>query len=169
MCCFKGSIKLVDQLTTLGDSNLTEVNNLFLAEKYKNGSYKCFQGQEHFKVLSSHKYKREKDDVSYTAVQLDNACNNHVPDSGDFGEYQACIVNGRTKNGRCGMVCKHLHYTDDGHFYYQQTVLPPEFMCDGIQDCSNINSRDVRCSDGDTLWCQSETRGVFNDSRDVSL
>ena len=130
---------------------------MFLAEKYENGNYNCSQGKKHFKILSSHNHTREKDNVSYTAVQLDLACNNHVRDSGDFGEYQACIVNGRTKNGRCGMVCKNLYYTDDGDYYYQPTVLPPELMCDGIQDCSTTNRRDVRCSGGDTVWCTSET------------
>ena len=136
------------------------MNNLFLAEKYKNGSYKCFQGQEHFKVLSSYQLKRGGDDKSFTAYQVDNACylQDGELDSGDFGEYQACIVNGRTKDGLCGMVCKFDHYRDNGEHYYQQTVLPPEFMCDGIEDCINdIKSRDVRCSDGDTVWCKSET------------
>ena len=137
-------------LIHLGDGNLTDVNNLVLAEKYENGSYKCFQGQERFNILSSHQLKREKDNTSFTAYQVDNACYLRQFDSGDFGEYQACIVNGRTKNGRCGMVC---YYGDDS----QPTVLPPELMCDGIQDCNNNNTLDTWCSDSDTVRCKSET------------
>ena len=121
---------------------------MFLAEKHENGYFRCPAGVGYFKILSTRQVKRENDDVSFTAYQVDNYCSPHY--SGDFGEYQACIVNGRTENGRCGMVC---YYGDD----YQPTVLPPEFMCDGIQDCNDINSGDVRCSDGDTVWCNSET------------
>ena len=124
----------------------TEVKNIFLAEQHSNGSFKCYDEDLYFNILRSYEVERDGVKTSYIAHEIDTFCGQ---DNGDFGEYQACIVNGRTKDGLCGMVCE---YGD------QLTVLPPELMCDGVRDCKNItHPLDVTCSHQEhSYWCRSE-------------
>ena len=131
------------------------MNNLFLTEQSENGTFKCYQEDKNFKILSSYELEnRDNHGAPLKAHRVSQKCFN---DSGaELGSYQACIVNGYTKGGSCGKVCSPRVVNAEDHLAWP-VVFPPEAMCDGVYDCQY--GSDENCGEIIAFCDESDGRG----------